>query len=287
MDAQARALESDRTRLQRDRRAMDEAGAGLRDRERALAEREERFSRRLNEKLDDRVRQAQRDIDQVIAQLKDRSESLIEQVAVRQRTTGISTGDTGAARTEARDAIGRIVDQLKSGQASPSEAGKAPASAGASADVSPPVVGSRVVVGALGMEGVIVAIHGQQAEIDVRGKRLKARIKDLRVVSAPGKTAAAPAKIRVNVDLQPREGLLTELNVIGCTVDQAIDRVSKFLDETLVTDQQQIRIVHGHGTGQLRKGLAAYLKEHPLVAKHYAAPREQGGDGATIVELKE
>ena len=89
---------------------------GSRERERTLAEREERFTRRLNEKLDDRVRQAQRDIDQVIAQLKDRSEALIEQVAVRQRTTGISTGDTGAARSEAREAIGRIVDQLKTGE---------------------------------------------------------------------------------------------------------------------------------------------------------------------------
>ncbi len=89
------------------------------------------------------------------------------------------------------------------------------------------------------------------------------------------------------MDLRPREGLGSELNVIGCTVDQAIDRVSAFLDQTLVTDQQEVRIVHGHGTGQLRKGIAAFLKEHPLVAKYYPAPREQGGDGATIVELKE
>jgi DNA mismatch repair protein MutS2 len=75
--------------------------------------------------------------------------------------------------------------------------------------------------------------------------------------------------------------------VIGATVDQAIDRVGRFLDDTLVTDQQQVRIVHGHGTGQLRRGIAAYLKGHPLVAKFYPAPAEQGGDGATIVELKE
>jgi DNA mismatch repair protein MutS2 len=54
-----------------------------------------------------------------------------------------------------------------------------------------------------------------------------------------------------------------------------------------VTDQMQVRIVHGHGTGQLRRGIAAYLKDHPLVAKFYPAPREQGGDGATIVEMKE
>jgi DNA mismatch repair protein MutS2 len=49
----------------------------------------------------------------------------------------------------------------------------------------------------------------------------------------------------------------------------------------------EVRIVHGHGTGQLRKGLHAFLKEHPLVEKFYLAPENQGGGGATIVELKD
>jgi DNA mismatch repair protein MutS2 len=137
------------------------------------------------------------------------------------------------------------------------------------------------------MEGTITAIQGKQAEVDVRGKKLRAPVADLRVVAAGGASGRPQQKVRVNVDLQPREGLLSELNVIGSTVDQAIDRLARFLDDTLVTDQQQVRIVHGHGTGQLRRGIAAYLKDHPLVAKFYPAPREQGGEGATIVELKE
>jgi DNA mismatch repair protein MutS2 len=138
------------------------------------------------------------------------------------------------------------------------------------------------------MEGTLVGIHGQQAEIDVRGKRLRASVRDVRAIGGGASTSPrAPATVRVSVDLKPREGLLTELNVIGCTVDQAVDRVSRFLDQTLMTDIQEVRIVHGHGTGQLRKGLAAYLKTHPQVAKFYGAPQEQGGGGATIVELKE
>jgi DNA mismatch repair protein MutS2 len=138
------------------------------------------------------------------------------------------------------------------------------------------------------MEGTIVSIRGQQAEIDMRGKRMRSSLKDLRVLSParPSSPASLP-KVRVNVELSPREGSLTELNVIGCTVDEAVDRISKFLDETLVTDQHEIRIVHGHGTGQLRKGITAFLKDHPLVAKFYAAPQNQGGGGATIVEMKE
>ena len=276
IDAQARALESERTRLQRDRRTLDEANASLSTREREIKEREERLAKRLNEKLDDRIRQARRDIDLVIEQLKDKSEALLEQAGARVRT-GISTGETGGARAEARDAIERIVERLKE-----------PAPASPAAALAP-AVGARVAVGGLGVEGTIVSIQGNQAEIDVRGKKLRAPLKGLQVVAGAGSTAkqSPPAKVRVSVDLQPREGLLSELNVIGATVDQAIDRVSRFLDETLVTDQQQIRIVHGHGTGQLRRGLAAYLKDHPLVAKFYPAPREQGGEGATIVELKE
>jgi DNA mismatch repair protein MutS2 len=157
---------------------------------------------------------------------------------------------------------------------------------GAVAAAPAPTVGARVAVGGLGLEGTIVSIQGNQVEIDVRGKKLRAPLKGLQVLSGAPKTQT-PAKVRVNVDLQPREGQLGELNVIGATVDQAVDRLARFLDETLVTDQQQVRIVHGHGTGQLRRGIAAYLKDHPLVAKFYPAPREQGGDGATIVELKE
>jgi DNA mismatch repair protein MutS2 len=276
IDAQARALESERTKLQRDRRTVDDASAKLAQRERDIKEREERLAKRLNEKLEDRVRQARRDIDLVIEQLKDKSEALLDLASSRIRS-GVSTGETGAARAEARDAIERIVDRLKE-----------PAPAGSATPALAPVVGARVAVGGLGLEGTIVSIQGSQAEIDVRGKKLRAPLRGLQVLSSGGPAkGTAPAKVKVNVDLQPREGLLSELNVIGATVDQAIDRVSRFLDETLVTDQQQVRIVHGHGTGQLRRGIAAYLKDHPLVSKFYPAPREQGGDGATIVELKE
>ena len=131
----------------------------------------------------------------------------------------------------------------------------------------------------------MISLDGNRAEIDVRGKRIHAKVKELRVIGGPPSQQAG--KVRVNVDLKPREGLLSEVNVIGMTVDQAIDRVTKFLDDTLVTDIHEVRIVHGHGTGQLRKGLHQFLKGHPLVMKYAAAPENQGGGGATIVELRD
>lgn len=306
VDAQARALDSERSRLQREKRAHDDANRALTAREQQVADREERFNRRLNERLDERVRQARREIDEVIAQLKVRADRLVED-ASRRVAAGISTGDAGTARAEARASLEQIVQRLR-GRADGAAEGGATSSDGpgtvntSDQDGRPGrggrtdrsgmalglEVGARVAVVGLGMEGTVVSVQGKQAELDVRGKRLRTPIAQLRVVAAaPGPGSPASAPVRVNVDLQPREGLLSEINIVGSTVDQGIDRVARFLDETLVTDLKEVRIVHGHGTGQLRRGVQQFLKTHPFVQKFYPAPENQGGGGATVVELKE
>ncbi len=142
--------------------------------------------------------------------------------------------------------------------------------------------GVRVSVSPLGVEGTVLEIHGKHAEVDVRGKRLRAALADLRVI---GKAAAPRAS--VSVDLQPRTGSLTELNVVGCTVEEALARTGRFLDETMLTDMREVRVIHGHGTGQLRRALAEFFKDHPLVARFEHPRLEQGGGGVTVVELKD
>ncbi len=279
LDAQARALDGDRVKLERERRAFHETNAELSKREKSLAEREEVFKKRLNERLDERLRQARRDVDAVIEQLKEKSEAIAEKASLR---AAINTGETGSARAGARAEIDRIVEDLRQ----PASVSTAAAAAAAAVETSEPEVGSRVTVGGLGLEGVVISIDGNRVEIDVRGKRIHAKVKELRVIGGPP-SKKTPAKVRVNVELRSREGMLSEINVIGMTVDQAVDRVSRFLDDTLVTDLHEVRIVHGHGTGQLRKGIGAFLKTHPQVEKYYAAPENQGGGGATIVELRE
>ena len=150
-----------------------------------------------------------------------------------------------------------------------------------------PALGDRVLVGAFGLEGVVQALHDREAEVDVRGKRLRARIDELQVVTPAAAVNAQPARVRVNVDLQPRDGSLTELNVIGCHVDEALSRTEKFLDEALLSELKSVRLIHGYGTGQLRKAIAGFLQSQPFVAHFAPAPPEQGGGGVTVVELKE
>jgi DNA mismatch repair protein MutS2 len=121
------------------------------------------------------------------------------------------------------------------------------------------------------------------AEIDVRGKRMRVGVRELRVIGG----APAAARVNVRVELQPRESSPADLNVIGCSVEEALARAERFLDESLLGDQRVIRLIHGYGTGQLKRALAGFLQQHPLVAKFAAAPPEQGGGGVTVVELKD
>jgi len=268
--------------LHKERAAVSEGEKQLRGREEAVREREEGLRRRVNARVDDQVKEARKEIDAIIDALKAKSTELAE-TAARQLRDGprlrpaITTGDTGAVRASARDAVDKVLARLK--DAAPAD----PARGGATPDDSRPVVaGARVMVGALGLEGVIIELHGTQADVDVRGKRLRARLQDLRVIGG-----ASHGTVNINVDLQPRQSSPSELNVIGCNVDEALTRAEKFLDEATVTDQRALRIVHGHGTGQLRRALAEFLRSHPLVAHFEPAPQNQGGGGATVVELKD
>jgi DNA mismatch repair protein MutS2 len=284
IDNDLRALQQERQAVARDRAGLAEADRKLRSREEALREKEEKVRRRLDTKVDDQLRDARREIDAVMEELKAKAAALSTQAAVRLRSgeklraAGLSTGDTGAARADARAALDQIAARLKGGAAAPP---------GPPTDEDTPAgsieEGSRVAVGGLGVEGVVVEIHGKHAEVDARGKRLRVPLRDLRLAAGMG---PAP-KVNVTIDLQPRAGLLSELNVIGCTVEEAVGRLEKFLDESTVTDLRELRIIHGHGTGQLRRAVAEFLKNHPLVERYEPAPQNQGGGGATVVVLKD
>jgi DNA mismatch repair protein MutS2 len=286
IDEDRRRLTEERRQVTVERMGVAESERKLRGREDALRAREDTFKKRLDAKLDDQLRDARREIDTVIQGLKARASELTEKAGRRLRTgdgvraAGISTGDTGTARADATAALDQIAGRLRGGTGGADAAATDTGPGEEAIDLAP---GVRVVVGGLGFEGTIIELHGKHAEIDVKGKRLRAPIRDLRAI------AGSPAKstVRVNIDLQPRVGSLSELNVIGCNVDEALTRLEKFLDDSTVTGTGELRIIHGHGTGQLRRAVGEFLKDHPLVARIDTAPQNQGGGGATIVTLKD
>ena len=75
--------------------------------------------------------------------------------------------------------------------------------------------------------------------------------------------------------------------MIGSHVEEAVSRTEKFLDEALVSELKSVRLIHGYGTGQLRRALAEFLQSHPFVAQLRPAPANQGGGGVTVVRFEE
>jgi DNA mismatch repair protein MutS2 len=281
------SLDHERRLAARERTSLAEEASRMQAREQELRNREETFRRRLDERIDDRLRDARREIDAVVSALKVRTDAMAAEAERRAAPRlVIPTGETGAARAEARAAVDAIGQRLRRDDV-PGEADKLDVSKIPEMPGRAPAIGDRVKVGALGLEGIVQALHDREAEVDVRGKRLRAKVTELRVLVPAGAGAPQAAKVRVNVELQPREGSLSELNVIGCHVEEALARTERFLDEALMADVRSVRLIHGYGTGQLRRALAQYLQEHKLVANFASAPPEQGGGGVTVVEFKE
>ncbi len=286
MERDLSALDHERRLAARERETLAGEAARFQARDEELRRREEAFKRRADDRLDTHLRDTRREVDAIVEALKERTAALAEE-AVR-RSAGyppvLSTGETGAVRAAARAAIDAVEQKYREG--APLREERVPETAvAADAPQTPPAIGARVLVGALGLEGIVRALHDREAEVEVRGKRLRARVDELRVLA--GAAPAERASVSVSVQLQPREMAATDLNVIGCTVVEALPRVEKFLDEALLAEQRTVRIIHGFGTGRLRRGIAEFLGRQPLVARFSAAPNGQGGGGVTVVELKE
>jgi DNA mismatch repair protein MutS2 len=109
------------------------------------------------------------------------------------------------------------------------------------------------------------------------------------VIAARGASPIVAARQRagITVSVAEPDGLSSEINVIGRTADEAQDAVEKFLDRAFLAGLPRIRVIHGTGMGVLRRTLRAWLEKHPQVATVTEAAQNEGGAGATIVELRE
>ncbi|MGE3578012.1 MAG: endonuclease MutS2 [Vicinamibacterales bacterium] len=279
IDRDLHQIEQDRARLDQERSVLASRERSLRSKEAALAEREATFRTRVNDRVDERVREARKEIDAVVDALKAHSAALRTQ-AGGLVTPKLTTGDAGLVRAEARAAVDEIAAAVRG------SAGRAPAAPPDAAGhrAAPLVAGARVTVAGLGLEGIVASIANNQVDVDVHGKRMRVAKTDVRVLAGP---VATSGTVALRVDLAPRDAQPAELNVIGLTVDEALTKLERFLDDVTTSEHQAVRVVHGFGTGQLRRAVGAFLREHPLVARVEQAPANQGGGGATVAELKD
>ena len=79
----------------------------------------------------------------------------------------------------------------------------------------------------------------------------------------------------------------TEINLLGKTVDEAVAELDKYLDDAYIAGLKEVTIIHGRGEGILKEGLRKVLKKHKLAASYRKGKYDEGGDGVTIVTLRE
>jgi DNA mismatch repair protein MutS2 len=126
-------------------------------------------------------------------------------------------------------------------------------------------------------------LPGDILEVDAGFLKMQVSISDVEEVLAPADRVAQSVTFRQGPSFDTG---YREINIIGQRAEAACEQVDKMLDSAALAQVEKVRIVHGHGMGILKRAIADLLKENPHVEKFYVAPPEEGGGGATIVELK-
>jgi DNA mismatch repair protein MutS2 len=130
--------------------------------------------------------------------------------------------------------------------------------------------------------GSVETIQGDQATVMVGGKRLRLDAAKLRPVATG---AAPPPAPRVEISHQEATVPLA-LHLIGQRADEALEELDRYLDRALLVPLTEVRIVHGHGSGRLRRAVREFLATHQAVALARPGESHEGGDGATVVRLR-
>jgi DNA mismatch repair protein MutS2 len=260
-----------------DRHALEEERTKLRT---EWVERQQKRIKELEAQFAEMQKRFDENVARVVEAVKERELRTQLEKAARRKMQDV--------RSEAREGLNAAVVQTIS--ESQADLGVHAASREAvSADRLQP--GARIRVRGFGKPVLLRRIDGSSAEIEAGPLRMKVALDEITGVEATApapKSSSSAAKFESVTVTSPRGevGTSDEINVIGMTVEEATDRLDKFLDDAALAQKARIRIIHGHGTGALRKGIGEFLAKHPLVEKHSFETEEHGGKAITIVELQ-
>jgi DNA mismatch repair protein MutS2 len=271
-----------RLHVQEERRSADVALAA-REREAAITARQdaERLAARLRDQVEAIRSQAKRLVADIAGEARRRAEAVVAGLA------------RGGSIQEAREVIRQLspLTEARLAELPVSDLG-----ADTQIALSSVETGQRVFVRHLGQTGIVVSGAVGQGLVEVQLPVGKTRV-PLSALSpaGPGASSRALEGFRPGGRSGPEGGVTwragagdqlgAEINVIGCTVEEATERVQRYLEDAALGGLDRVRIIHGKGTGRLRRGISEFLRNHPLVVGFQLASFEEGGAGATMVDL--
>jgi DNA mismatch repair protein MutS2 len=224
----------------------------------------------------------QAEVARLVADVKDR--------ATRGQLEKQSSRQMGKFASDARaETDAAVVETLAASQ---QDLGVVAADAANPIDPSRLSAGERIAVRGFKQPLIFRRHDGRVAEVEAGALRMKVPLADIVGIESEfderkrAKGAATRARA-ITVHARPSdEPVSEEINVIGCTVEEATRRVDKFLDDAALAGKPNVRIIHGYGTGALRRGLGEFLSAHPLVEGIHPEAEDRGGNAVTVAELK-
>jgi DNA mismatch repair protein MutS2 len=261
-----KAVESERQKLISIRKQVEQKGERLAVSVRRAAAEEERLAAE-RQRLGRKLRAEMDTFRQEVRQRLDRElESLRQQASAEEKAS--------VPRRSAEKLTSRLF----------ADAPKAPAEPQFEGELE---IGMAVRHRGMGWEGVLEHLDGRRATVQSGSKRLKLSADEL-VPVAEATSAREPARrTGSRLEIPDVPAVEDELNLIGQRVEPALEALESYVDRALLAGRPTVRIVHGHGTGRLRAAIREWLKGFPGVDGFAAAPEKEGGDGATIVNLRE
>ena len=282
-------LEAKRIQIQREqekitslRESIAREQKEIRNKEKLLEDRREKILEKANEEARDILADAKKKADKAISEL---------------RKTGRG-GDMAAmerTRSSLREQVSKKNEKLSRGQEEQKK-GNLKAS-----DLH---VGDKVRVISMGLTGIVTALPDSSGKVSVRCGIMnsKAPVSDLALIEedafgnpVSGKSrssmkrafenAGGAGNKQRNLDFSRNQSISTELNLLGMTTDEALNALDKYLDDARMSHLSSVRIVHGKGTGALRKAVHNYLRRQKWVKSYRLGDFGEGDAGVTIVQL--
>ncbi len=266
--------------------AVAKERADIRLREQAV----ERERQRLESEGKQEQRQRARELEVKLA-------SLMKEFEYQMRETLKAIEDKNAQRKASTEADRRIARLKREFQESFNQAVVAHVSGADRKDpaaqphiVRAVSVGDTVRLKSMGREATVERlIDGNAYEVSIGPMKMRVPKDDIAQVTALARSQSpiqAATKRGIKVVAREPDTIPGEINVIGRTSDEARDEVERFLDQAFLAGRPSVRVVHGTGMGILRRTLRDYLRKHPHVVAVTEPPYNEGGQGATLVELK-
>ena len=235
---------------------------------------------RLDERTDKIIKKANQEAAEILKEAKEYADETIKTM----NKHGLSVKELEKQRTAVRDKINKSQEKLA--------VKEAPPKAHRASDISEFKDGIYVRILSMNLTGTVVGTPNTKGEVTVAVGSLttKAKINNLEIItdykepeeSKPGKSSTGQGRIKMSKSAS----ISPEINLLGCTVDEAVARLDKYLDDAYISKLSQVRIVHGKGTGALRAGITAYLKGIPYIKNFRLGEAGEGDAGVTIVEFK-